>query len=100
MREFGSLTSLPPTAQTDADYIQTLPKSELIAFYDDFILPTSTSPLRRKLSMHMKSKLAKVDESVQLNERNKTLEDPIEFKVSLQMSKGANPVKKMEEYMV
>jgi secreted Zn-dependent insulinase-like peptidase len=85
--------------QTDATYLKTLPKSELLAFYDEFIMPGSNSPKRRKFSVQMKSKLAKVDESVKLPENNKMVEDPIDFKTGLRISRGSVPVKKMEEFM-
>lgn len=69
----------------------------MLEFYDTWIQPSSSQ--RRKFSMHMRSPLAKVDDSVKLDERNKRVEDALEFKTSLRISRGAVPVKKMEDYM-
>ncbi|KAI9024789.1 Metalloenzyme, LuxS/M16 peptidase-like protein [Hyaloraphidium curvatum] len=85
--------------RTDAEFLKSLPKSSLLTFYDEYIMPSPASPKRRKLSVHMRSQLAKPEEGAALPEDTRFIKDVVDFKTSLAMSKGSTPVKPLEEYM-
>ncbi|TPX70225.1 hypothetical protein SpCBS45565_g01950 [Spizellomyces sp. 'palustris'] len=89
----------------DADLVKCVTQDSLLEFYDTFI--ALSAPERRKLSVHVRSQKSgsPADEDAQAildDPRNiliVTDDEVAEIKAGWELSKGAVPVQKIEEYM-
>ncbi|KAI9096425.1 Metalloenzyme, LuxS/M16 peptidase-like protein [Phlyctochytrium arcticum] len=87
----------------DAERVKQIPQEQLIRFYNSYISPSSTT--RRKLSVHVRSQKGgqpQTDEAKAVLGRGDVVitidEEIADLKTGWELSKGALPVRKMEEF--